>query len=34
MVDEKDGRSDSVLCISYQSLTVAARHKRGVDWAA
>ena len=34
MVDEKDGRIASVLCISYQSLTVEGRHKRGLDWAA
>ena len=34
MVDEKNGRIASVLCISYQSLTEEGGHKRGIDWAA
>ncbi len=31
MVDGKDGRNSSILCISYQSLTVEERHERGMS---
>lgn len=34
MVDEKDDRIASILCILYQSLTVEERHERGIDWEA